>query len=325
MNLGLECFITQDTKKKEDVFDSQQFMIDFINHQHAGEVLNGTFYKLVDIYNHISKFGITEENKALFASSFESIGLTYSLESVIDSIRLVIAKIKEWIKKSIEYIKMFIAKLLPNNKEKIQAIQKRIKEIEQEYKEKRIEIKAGKFGYKVVNLKVLDKVESLMQAHTKMVIQYDLPGGTDEEFKSDVEYMKELIEDVRSNSTKMHKNPEATFFISTEGTYPTAFNLVIDNSLSASDTLVKMASTAKKHIEQLDQELEYVERTIKEKGEEATLGYLLIKQSKMDLLKAKQTFLGVIVTFAAEAQNDVVKNAKTMNGFMNRLIEQYGK
>ena len=325
MNLGLECFITQDTKKKEDVFDSQQFMIDFINHQHAGEVLNGTFYKLVDIYNHISKFGITEENKALFASSFESIGLTYSLESVIDSIRLVIAKIKEWIKKSIEYIKMFIAKLLPNNKEKIQAIQKRIKEIEQEYKEKRIEIKAGKFGYKVVNLKVLDKVESLMQAHTKMVIQYDLPGGTDEEFKSDVEYMKELIEDVRSNSTKMHKNPEATFFISTEGTYPTAFNLVIDNSLSASDTLVKMASTAKKHIEQLDQELEYVERTIKEKGEEATLGYLLIKQSKMDLLKAKQTFLGVIVTFAAEAQNAVVKNAKTMNGFMNRLIEQYGK
>ena len=96
-----------------------------------------TFSNLVDIYNHISKFGITEESKSLFSASFENVGLTFSTESVLTVIKNTISRIREWIKIFIEKIKELFAKFFSNSQERVNVIKQKIadiKAIEQKYR-----------------------------------------------------------------------------------------------------------------------------------------------------------------------------------------------
>lgn len=138
MDLGLESFVSESNSVSpctyEDVLLSQQEVADtFYN---LSTCMN-TFTNLVDILDHINKFGITEENKALFASSFESIGLSFSNEDVIATIKNTISRIREWILVFIQKIKELFAKFSADAKGKIAAIDKKIAEIrtiEQKYR-----------------------------------------------------------------------------------------------------------------------------------------------------------------------------------------------
>lgn len=96
-----------------------------------------TFSNLVDIYNHISKFGITEENKSLFSASFENVGLTFSTESVLTVIKNTISRIREWIKVFIQKVKELFSKFFSNSQERVNVIKQKIAEIkstEQKYR-----------------------------------------------------------------------------------------------------------------------------------------------------------------------------------------------
>lgn len=113
-----------------------------------------TFSNLVDIYNHISKFGITEESKSLFSASFESVGLTFSTESVLTIIKNTISRIREWIKTFIEKIKEFFAKFLSNSNDRINEIKKKIAEIKAMEQKYRFDNLASDTKIKIHTLKV---------------------------------------------------------------------------------------------------------------------------------------------------------------------------
>lgn len=115
MNLQLDQLLSVPSKREEQLFDEITDL--FIGAQHAAMVIQQQIASaelLCAVYNHVRKYGITEENRDLFAMSFESAGYDYSEENVL-------ANAYHSVKNVIERIIKFL-------KEKVQVFFKKIKE-----------------------------------------------------------------------------------------------------------------------------------------------------------------------------------------------------
>ena len=115
MNLQLDQLLSVPSKREEQLFDEITDL--FIGAQHAAMVIQQQIASaelLCAVYNHVRKYGITEENRDLFAMSFESAGYDYSEENVL-------ANAYHSVKNVIERVIKFL-------KEKVQAFFKKIKE-----------------------------------------------------------------------------------------------------------------------------------------------------------------------------------------------------
>lgn len=115
MNLQLDQLLSVPSKREEQLFDEITDL--FIGAQHAAMMIQQQIASaelLCAVYDHVRKYGITEENRALFAMSFESAGYDYSEENVL-------ANAYHSVKNVIERIIKFL-------KEKVQVFFKKIKE-----------------------------------------------------------------------------------------------------------------------------------------------------------------------------------------------------
>ena len=115
MNLQLDQLLSVPSKREEQLFDEITDL--FIGAQHAAMIIQQQIASaelLCAVYDHVRKYGITEENRALFAMSFESAGYDYSEENVL-------ANAYRSVKNVIERIIKFL-------KEKVQVFFKKIKE-----------------------------------------------------------------------------------------------------------------------------------------------------------------------------------------------------
>ena len=114
MNLKLDQFIgvsESDMNLYNEIIDI------FISAQSEAYVLHQQISSIEMLYSvaqHIRKFGITEENRELFAASFEQIGISYSYEGIIRT--------------AYDSVKKFIERIIKFLKEKAQAFFKKIKE-----------------------------------------------------------------------------------------------------------------------------------------------------------------------------------------------------
>lgn len=115
MNLQLDQLLSIPSKREEQLFDEITDL--FIGAQHAAMMIQQQIASaelLCAVYDHVRKYGITEENRSLFAMSFESAGYDYSEENVL-------ANAYHSVKNVIERIIKFL-------KEKVQVFFKKIKE-----------------------------------------------------------------------------------------------------------------------------------------------------------------------------------------------------
>lgn len=137
----------------------EDYYIDVINCEHEFDNCFKTLNNILDICAHINKFGITEENKALLASSFESIGLTYSKESISSVVKDIISRFREMILTIIEKVKLFFAKFMTNSRARIRVIENKIKEIKNNEFMYRFETSADaqKFQMHYLNMQKLNQ------------------------------------------------------------------------------------------------------------------------------------------------------------------------
>ena len=115
MNLQLDQLLSVPYKKEGQLFDEITDL--FIGAQHAAMMIQQQIASaelLCAVYDHVRKYGITEENRDLFAMSFESAGYDYSEENIL-------ANAYHSVKNVIERIIKFL-------KEKVQVFFKKIKE-----------------------------------------------------------------------------------------------------------------------------------------------------------------------------------------------------
>lgn len=115
MNLQLDQLLSVPSKREEQLFDEITDL--FIGAQQAAMMIQQQIASaelLCAVYDHVRKYGITEENRDLFAMSFESVGCDYSEENVL-------ANAYHSVKNVIERIIKFL-------KEKVQVFFKKIKE-----------------------------------------------------------------------------------------------------------------------------------------------------------------------------------------------------
>lgn len=114
MNLKLNQYISS-IDHAEDLY--QEINDIFISAQSEAYALQQQISSIEMLYSvaqHIRKFGITEENRELFAASFEQIGVSYSYEGVIST---AYNSVKNMIEKVIKFLK-----------EKAQAFFRKLKE-----------------------------------------------------------------------------------------------------------------------------------------------------------------------------------------------------
>ena len=115
MNLQLDQLLSVPSKREEQLFDEITDL--FIGAQQTAMMIQQQIASaelLCAVYDHVRKYGITEENRDLFAMSFESVGCDYSEENIL-------ANAYHSVKNVIERIIKFL-------KEKVQVFFKKIKE-----------------------------------------------------------------------------------------------------------------------------------------------------------------------------------------------------
>ena len=113
MNLQLDQLLSVPSKREEQLFDEITDL--FIGAQHAAMMIQQQIASaelLCAVYDHVRKYGITEENRDLFAMSFESVGCDYSEENILanayHSVKNVIERIIKFLK---EKVQVFFKKL----------------------------------------------------------------------------------------------------------------------------------------------------------------------------------------------------------------------
>ena len=214
MNLGLS--IVSDTKQDnpcsfEDVLIAERELSDAA--YNFNESIT-TLSNLYSIYTHIAKFGITEENTALFATSFESIGVTFSMEGILTTMKNVISKIREWLKIFWQKIKAFFAKFSSNSEDKIKTIKKKIVEIkktEQEYRLNNL-LSGVTFTLHNIDFRKLEDYKKYSNVEKeKCLIEYSIPGTMwEQETNKVVENFKLATATVRRWFDDIDKEVKAT-------------------------------------------------------------------------------------------------------------------
>lgn len=114
MNLKLDQFIGVSENDMNLYNEITDIFIGAQSEAHALQQQISSIEMLYSVAQHIRKFGITEENRELFAASFEQIGVSYSYEGVIST--------------AYNSVKNMIEKIIKFLKEKAQAFFKKLKE-----------------------------------------------------------------------------------------------------------------------------------------------------------------------------------------------------
>lgn len=204
----------------------EDYYIDVINTTHDFDICFRTLNNVLDICNHINKFGITDENKALFASSFENIGLTYSKETITSVVKNVISRFREMILTLIQKIKLFFAKFMNNSRARIRVIEKKINDIKMSEYMKRFVNSASAQNFKIHflnTIKLKQYIDDTKSSWTELskefvgeeigdvVHWYDTAEKALAKYKEDVKIIELKEEELRKEAEVLHKELDEVF------------------------------------------------------------------------------------------------------------------